>query len=165
MRTRDGSVLGDMIAGAIGGAIATWAMGEVTTYLYDHEAKPAREAEDRARGGDTAYGAAAQKVARLAGTTLTNADRQRYGTVIHWGMGVGAAALYGALRDRVPGSPLARGLLFGTAVWLLMDEGAVYALGLTPGPTHFPWQTHARGLAGHLVFGAVTDAALAVLPA
>lgn len=44
-----------------------------------------------------------------------------------------------------------------------MDEGAVYALGLTPGPANFPWQTHARGLAGHLVFGAVTDATLSLL--
>jgi hypothetical protein len=28
-------------------------------------------------------------------------------------------------------------------------------LGLTPGPTAFPCQTHARGLSGHLVFGLV----------
>ena len=35
-------------------------------------------------------------------------------------------------------------------------------LGLTPGPTHFPWQTHARGLAGHLMFGAVADATMGV---
>jgi hypothetical protein len=55
------------------------------------------------------------------------------------------------------------GLAFGTAFYLLMDEGAVYALGLTPGPTKFPWQTHARGLAGHLAFGAVASTALDVL--
>ena len=43
-----------------------------------------------------------------------------------------------------------------------MDEGAVYALGLTPGPTAFPWQTHARGFAGHLVLGVILDAAFDV---
>jgi hypothetical protein len=58
---------------------------------------------------------------------------------------------------------IARGVAFGTAFWLMMDEGAVYALGLTPGPTAFPWQTHARGLAGHLTFGAVADATLGAL--
>jgi hypothetical protein len=57
----------------------------------------------------------------------------------------------------------AHGLGFGMAFWLLMDEGAVYALGLTPGPGAFPWETHARGLAGHLTFGAVADVTLHAL--
>jgi hypothetical protein len=34
------------------------------------------------------------------------------------------------------------------------------ALGFTPGPTAFPWQTHARGLGGHLVFGVVNEVML-----
>jgi hypothetical protein len=37
------------------------------------------------------------------------------------------------------------------------------ALGLTPDPQEFSWQTHARGLAGHLVFGIAADAMLRVL--
>ena len=57
------------------------------------------------------------------------------------------------------------GLGFGTAFWALLDEGLVPALGLTPGPLAFPWQTHARGLAGHLTFGTVTDGTLRVLDA
>lgn len=63
----------------------------------------------------------------------------------------------------MPAAGVAGGLGFGAAFWALMDEGAVYALGLTPGPWNFPWQAHARGLAGHLVFGAVTDSTLSVL--
>ena len=31
-----------------------------------------------------------------------------------------------------------------------VDEGLNPALGLTPGPDRFPWQAHARGLAGHM---------------
>lgn len=46
---------------------------------------------------------------------------------------------------------------------LLVDEAATPALGLTPGPTAFPWQTHARGLAGHLAYGVATETALDVL--
>jgi hypothetical protein len=45
----------------------------------------------------------------------------------------------------------------------VMDETATPALGLTPGPRAFPWQAHARGLAGHLVFGSVANATLATL--
>jgi hypothetical protein len=44
-----------------------------------------------------------------------------------------------------------------------MDETLTPALGLTPGPDAFPWQTHARGLAGHLVFGTVANGVLATL--
>jgi uncharacterized membrane protein YagU involved in acid resistance len=40
-----------------------------------------------------------------------------------------------------------------------MDEAALTLMGLTPPPKNFPWQTHARGLAGHLVLGATIEAA------
>jgi hypothetical protein len=157
------SIIADLIDGAIAGAVATWVMGQVTTYLYDHENKAAREREDRAREGKTAYGVAAEKGAHLVGAELSEDERQRYGSAIHWALGVSAGALYGAIRPRLEGAALAGGLAFGTAFWLLMDEGAVYALGLTAGPTAFPWQAHARGLAGHLTFGAVADATLHAL--
>jgi hypothetical protein len=157
-------VVAEVVGGAIAGAVATWAMGKVTTLLYEREAASVRRAEDTARGGKTAYGVAAQKVARAVGTRLSVKERKRYGTRIHWALGASAGAAYRLIRDRLPGG-LTRGLLFGTAFWLLADEGAVYVLGLTPGPQHFPWQTHARGLAGHLVYGAVADATLAGLEA
>lgn len=153
----------NLIEGAIAGAAATWVMGKVTSYLYEHEAEAVRKQEDSVRGGETAYGVAAEKVAKLAGTSLSEDERKTEGTRIHWALGVGAGALYGALRARVPQTGVAQGLGFGTLFWLLMDEGAVYALGLTPAPTKFPWQTHARGLAGHLVFGVVADTTLSLL--
>lgn len=157
------SMIADVVDGAIAGAVATWLMGKVTTYLYDNEKKAAREREDRVRAGKTAYGVAAEKAASLIGTALSEDEQRRFGQAIHWALGVGAGALYGALRPRVESASIARGLLFGTAFWLLMDETMTPALGLTPGPQAFPWQTHARGLAGHLTFGAVADAALGAL--
>ncbi|MFN2563745.1 MAG: DUF1440 domain-containing protein [Gemmatimonadaceae bacterium] len=158
------SVIADVIDGAIAGAVATWAMGKVTTYLYEREDKAAREREDRARHGKTAYGVAAEKAARALGTELTDEERdKKYGPAIHWALGVGAGALYGVLRPRVESAALARGLAFGTSFWLLMDETVTPAIGLTPGPAAFPWQTHARGLAGHLTYGAVADATLGAL--
>jgi uncharacterized membrane protein YagU involved in acid resistance len=83
--------------------------------------------------------------------------------VIHWGLGIVAGAAYGALRPRLPRRARAGGLTFGAAFWLAVDEALTPALALTPGPRAFPWQTHARGLAGHLTFGLVADAALRVL--
>lgn len=157
------SLLADVIDGAIAGAVATWAMGQVTTALYDREGEKARHREDDARGGKSAYGVAAEKVAALAGSELDDDQRERYGSAIHWLLGIGAGAVYGALRPRSEVAALAGGMLFGTAVWLLTDEVATPVMGLTPGPTAFPWQTHARGLAGHLVYGAVANTTLAAI--
>ncbi len=157
------SLVADVIDGAIAGAIATWLMGKATTALYDREDRMAREREDQARNGKTAYGVAAEKAASLAGAELTDGQRKQYGQAIHWALGIGAGALYGAVRPRSEVASTAGGLLFGAAFWLLMDETVTPALGLTKGPRAFPWQTHARGLAGHLVFGTVANTTLAVI--
>ena len=129
----------DLVDGAIAGLVATWIMGKVTTAIYEREDASAREREDDVRSGKTAYGVAAEKAARLAGTELSDDERARYGGAIHWALGIGAGAIYGALRPRSERASLAGGLLFGGAFWLLMDETLTPALGLTPGPTAFPW--------------------------
>ncbi len=164
-RKNETGALGDLVKGALAGAAATWVMGQTTTYLYEHESRQARETEDEARGDKTAYGVAAEKTAGAIGVELSEDQRKQAGMAIHWVLGAGAGAAYGVLRDRIPRLDAGGGLLFGTAFWLIIDEGANYALRLTPGPTAFPWQTHARGLAGHLVFGVAAHAALNALDA
>ena len=161
-RGRDG--LGrDLLKGAIAGAVATYVMGKVTGYMYEHEDTEARWAEDEARGGSTAYEVAAEKAARAAGTMLEPRQRQELGSAIHWALGIGAGAAYAVFRRRVQVLGGTAGTAFGTAFWAFLDEGLVPALGLTPGPTAFPWQAHARGLVGHLTFGTVTDGTLRLL--
>jgi hypothetical protein len=157
------SLIADIIDGAVAGAVATWAMGKATTVLYERENDAARQREDNARGGKTAYGVAAEKGAALLGEELTDDEREQYGERIHWALGLGAGAVFGALRPRTRMASAAGGLLFGAAFFLLIDEAANTALGLTPPPNAFPWQAHARGLAGHLVYGGVANAMLAAL--
>ncbi len=160
MSDRNG-LLVDLALGAAAGLAGTWAMNQVTNYLYAHEDEAARQREDAARGGETAFGIAAEKAAEAAGTgPLPEERRKKVGQAIHWALGAGGGALYGALRGRVPVVDAGQGLAFGTAFWGVVDEGAVSALGLTPPPTAFPWQTHARGLAGHLAYAVVMDTIL-----
>lgn len=82
--SRNSNLVADLIEGAIAGAAATWVMGKVTSYLYEHEDKTVRHEEDSARGGKTAYGVAAEKVAELAGTSLSDDERKTEGERIHW---------------------------------------------------------------------------------
>ena len=164
-RSRESSVRQDIIKGAIAGAVATWVMGKVTTAMYEREDRWVRRAEDDVRGSKTSYGAAADKAARLAGTSLGPEQREQLGSAIHWALGIGAGAAYAVLRRRFHSIGRTAGLGFGTVFWAVLDEGLVPALGLTPGPRAFPWQTHARGLAGHVTFGTVTDGTLRLLDA
>lgn len=156
------SLLADVIDGVVAGFVATWAMNFVTTKLYEREGKEACDRENAARGGKTAYETAAEKAAHVAGVKLTPDERKQYATAIHWGLGVTSAIAFAILRSRSEAASRAGGLLFGTALWLAVDETLTPALGLTPGPRAFPWQTHARGLAGHLAYGA-TVATVATL--
>lgn len=157
------SVGRDLLKGAIAGAVATFVMGKVTGYMYEHEDAEARWEEDTARGGRTAYETAAEKAAAAAGTTLRTHQRQELGSALHWALGIGAGAAYAVVRRRVQVLGTAAGTAFGTGFWAFLDEGLVPALGLTPGPRAFPWQTHARGFVGHLTFGTVTDGTLRLL--
>jgi uncharacterized membrane protein YagU involved in acid resistance len=138
-------------------------MERVTTYLYEHENREARQREDEVRKGKHAFAVAAEKTTDLAGIQLSKPQQEKLGMAYHWGPGLGAGALYAALRRRVAWLDWGQGTAFGFVFFLLIDEALNRALGLTPSPQDYPWQTHARGLAGHLVYGVVADTALDVL--
>ena len=153
----DRSLAWNAAEGALAGAMASQVMNQVTSFLYSHEDAAALAREEQARGGRPAFAIAAEKLASLAGRTLDEAQRERLGSALHWGVAVGTGALYGVLRRRLSRARVGAGLLFGAAVWLIVDEWLNVALRFTPGPRAFPWQAHARGLAGHLAFGVATE--------
>lgn len=153
----------DLVRGAVAGAAGWLVMDQVLRFLYDHESPQVREREDRARGGIPALEVAAGDLAALAGATLSDGKRQAGGTVLQWATGIGGGVLYSLLRGRAPGVTAGRGLAYGFAFALVVDEGLTPLLGLSPGPRAFPWQTHARGLVGHLAYGAVAEAVLSRL--
>jgi hypothetical protein len=150
----------DLVKGAIAGAFATWVMGKVTTWMYEFESDEAKRRENEARGDRTAYEVAVEEAAHAGGVALTDEQRSRGGSGLHWATGIGAGALYAVARRRWPSVAAGRGLPFGTVFFATIDEALIPQLGLTPGPTAFPWQTHVRGLGGHLVFGLATELAL-----
>jgi uncharacterized membrane protein YagU involved in acid resistance len=70
---------------------------------------------------------------------------------------------YALLRRVTSKAAAAQGLLFGALFWALFDEGATVLFGLAKPPQEYPWQAHARGFVGHLVYGVLADTALDVL--
>lgn len=162
-KSTEGNLVRGLTRGALAGVVATWVMGQVTSYMYQYESEEARHAEEEAREGKMAFGVAAEKAAELVGQELTDEQRKAQGRAIHWALGIGAGAVYGAGRDAGEGTKMGRGLAFGTSFYLMMDEVGNPALGLTPGPMAFPWQAHARGLVAHLAFGATAEVLLGLM--
>ena len=162
---RKTSIARNALKGAIAGAVATGVLDRITTYMYEREAETPRRREDRARAGRNAYETAAEKIGSRLGRELSEQERQRLGSAIHWLLGIGAGVAYSVFGRNVPAFRRAGGGGFGTAFWAAVDEGLVAFLGLTPPPKAFPWQTHARGLAGHLAYGVAAEQTLRVLDA
>jgi hypothetical protein len=146
----------NILIGAAAGAAATWLMDRMTTVMYERQPQEITDRENEARGGKQAVEVAAEKVLRAVGAEADEKKRKALGTAIHWGLGVLAGATYGALRERMP-VRYGSGLVYGTAFWLVMDELVNSVFGLAPPPQKFPWQTHARGLAGHTVLGGAIE--------
>ena len=160
----DGQLVADMAKGAIAGALGVWVMDRVDWFMYEHEDPGARRRTQHARPGglDPAH-VVADKIASAAGADLSPSQRHPAGMGIHYSLGIGPGAIYGALRDRVPYMGAGRGTLWGFALFALQDEVLNSAAGLSGKPRDYPWQAHARGLLAHLVYGAVTDIAFSVM--
>ena len=63
----------------------------------------------------------------------------------------------GLLADAIPALTRASGVPFGLAVWLLADELALPALGLSQPPTCCALSTHPYALVSHCVYGFTTE--------
>lgn len=107
-KSRD--LVGDMIKGAIAGAIGTWVMDRVTWEMYLTEGPKAFEQEKEAQF-EGKYGAhvAADKVEEKTGMDLSRDQHDRLAKSIHYSWGMMPGAMYGALRHRIgPLGPVGR---------------------------------------------------------
>jgi hypothetical protein len=164
------STLVNALKGAIAGAIGVWAMDRLDWFFFEHEDPAARQRTESVRpdGLDPAH-VVANRAAGAAGRSLRPAQPHPAGIAVHYALGIGPGALYGAFRDRLPATAKGQdhlyGMGMGLALFAVQDEATNTLAGLAARPQDYPWQAHARGLAAHLAFGLVTNAVLNVLGA
>lgn len=156
-------IAGDLMRGALAGAVATFALDRVDWFLYRREPEASRRRTWAARpdGKDPAHVAASRVSVALGGDPVPQGHP--LGLATHYAIGIAPAALYGALREQAPAVTAGSGLAFGAALWVLEDEVVNPALGLAAPPGRYPWQPHARGLVAHLVYGVVAELTLRAL--
>jgi putative membrane protein len=184
---RENSVVKGAAAGVIGGIVASWVMeefqstwtklSEQSKKTQDNSYSSERSTDNQVRNGEmqatTAGGQnqvsgnkeqepATVKVAeaiseKLLDHRLTEKEKESAGEAVHYAMGAASGALYGAAAELIPFASAGAGLPFGAAVWLVLDEVTVPALGLSKPPAEYPISTHVYALASHFVYGFTTD--------
>lgn len=151
-------MLRDLVRGALAGTIATWLMDQVTTALYQGQSKAVTAKEKAARpDGKSSVELMLEQIEETAGVELNDEQRALGQQLIHYALGAVPGALYVFARERIPGVGAARGLIYGTLLFVFNDEWLNWRLGFAGSPGAYPTQTHLRGLVGHLVLGGTTD--------
>jgi putative membrane protein len=166
------------VAGAAGGLVASFVMNQFQAAwgkLMEDESRPhgaqslqqgspeqgiGRELEER--GVDEADDNAAVRTGNAVSEFvfdhhLTKSEKEKGGAVAHYAMGVTSGAIYGAMAEVMPLATVCEGTGFGTAVWVIADEGLVPALGLSRETSEYPASVHVYSLASHLVYGLTTE--------
>ena len=138
-----------IILGTLSGVVATVIMDAAGQLIWERTAERARQREREVEPKFPLEVLAEQ----IANSLLIPDAARNLGATMHWGIGAVCGALHGLLeaplraeRDAF-GQPIAMGML-------AIDEFGFAAAGLCPWPNAFPWQTHARATASHVVYGA-----------
>lgn len=166
-----GDICKGMIAGAIGGLIASWAMnqvhgiaGTVANLAPERgDGEPGSDESSESQSSDEQQQAPATVLTaeavsrRVFGTELGQQQKQAAGPLVHYGYGTAMGALYGGLCEGLPTAGAGAGVSYGAVLWLLGDEVAVPLFGLSSPPTEIPAVSHADALAAHAVYGLTTD--------
>jgi hypothetical protein len=162
-----------LAAGALGGAVASFAMNQFQAAASRVFETPQHDSskKERARQGqgwkehrqphgneeENATVKAAVAVADAAGVELPEEDKPPAGNAVHYAFGIVTGALYGAVVEQWPKVGIAAGAPFGAAVWLAADEIAVPAAQLSKPPAEYPAHVHAMALGSHLIYGLTTE--------
>jgi hypothetical protein len=152
-----GHVLKGLVAGLIGGLVASWTMNRFQD-LWSMQTSASETQQSKGDAPDDTTVRAASAISEgIFDHRLTSEEKRIAGPAVHYSLGTGVGGLYGAVAEVSPEITAGAGLPFGAAFWLLVDEGAVPLLGLAKGPMEYPLSTHAYALASHLVYGLTTE--------
>ena len=165
-KQRERSVLKGLVAGLVGGLIASWTMNRFQDMWVkltadkvssEQSSTPEYHESNREEQDDTTVRTASAISEGLFNHKLSASEKKIGGTAVHYSLGTGVGGLYGAVAEIAPEITAGAGLPFGAAFWLVVDEGAVPLMGLSKGPTEYPLSTHAYALTSHFVYGLTAE--------
>ena len=155
-----------ILVGLVAGLVASWTMDRFQDAWIavsppddsKKEGDAARASEASQESQDDATVKAASVISEgLFEHKLTKGEKKFAGPAVHYAVGATSGIVYGIASEFLPEATKGFGLPYGTAFWLVVDEGAVPLLRLSKPPTAYPASTHIYALASHLVFGATAE--------
>lgn len=147
----------DILAGIIGGIVATQVNGFVETVCWRATPEHAKSREPETRDGSSAD-AAARKLLECVEDEPPEQQLEAVKKGIHFGLGAGWGPLYCLLRRHANMPPTTAGITSGVTLSLLVDETLNPLFGITPPPRAYPASAHVRGLITHIAWGLVCGA-------
>lgn len=163
------------LAGLAAGLVASWAMDRFqdvwvsfsftngstsdkkSSYNDREESSPNNKPSDDESEDDATVKAASAISENVFDHRLTSDEKKIAGPAMHYAVGAAGGMVYGVAAELAPEITKGVGLPYGTAFWLVVDEGLVPLLGFAKGPGEYPLSAHAYALASHLVFGATAE--------
>lgn len=102
---------------------------------------------------------------KLFGRSVNSDAAECIALGFHYGYGAAAGAAYAVAAERWPAMRAGLGTAFGVFVWIFGDEVPIWLTGVSD-PRLKTAESHGSALIAHLLFGAVTDAAMRqIIPA
>jgi len=151
-RKRRESAWTGMAAGLIGGILGSIAIGKFTEWWAGMTRSNMVE-----KGQESTVNAAQAVSENLLHHQLTEKEKPKAGSAVHYAFGGTMGALYGATAAYEPKVAAGYGVPFGTSVFAGASAIAVPALGLGEPITKSPVTDAAGEMLGHVVYGLVTD--------
>jgi putative membrane protein len=146
-----------MVAGVAGGLLASFLMEQFQA-AWSAASEAMLEKKRLGRKPQPATVKVANALSeKITGRKVPKDYQPAAGEAVHYGMGATSAAVYGVLAEVAPIVTIGDGMGFGTGLWLLADEVAVPAAGLSKPTQEIPLTTHIYALASHLVYGWITE--------
>jgi putative membrane protein len=140
-----------MLAGAVGGLIACFAMSQFHSAFQNLESS-AQDKQD-----DSTVKTASAVSQRIFHHELTAQQKKIAGPAVHYGFGTSVAMFYGAAVEILPVLRTGWGVPFGVAVWLGAHVITVPALGLSEPVTRSTPGREMVEFGAHLLYGAVVE--------
>jgi putative membrane protein len=162
--TGEANILKGMVAGAVGGLVASWTMNQFQNIwsAAEKEITGGKQGQDGGQqNGEDAEDATMKTADRISqalqGRHLTKEEKKKAGPVVHYAFGALMGAVYGASVEANPPANALAGIPFGAILFAGADEVALPALGLSDKPAAYPLSTHVYGLISHAVYGVTTE--------
>jgi putative membrane protein len=154
------SVWKGMVAGAIGGLAATFAMTQFqnTWSKLSQKKNSDSEKDQHPRTEDPSTVIFANKILSGIGYRVPDDKKDLVGNIVHYSFGTLAGAAYGAVSEFQPHTRAGFGSAFGTFLFITADEIGVPAAGLSKGFSETPIRVHLYSWASHLIYGTALEA-------